>query len=188
MKKIPAALIPRFKALLVSNRIPGRYHAYYLKWLRYYLDFCHKYGFDESDQQSLPAFIRKLEKRQAAASQEQAFAAIRMYYGLIESGADHSGRAPLPKPQYLQPLKEPQKPVQKPTPAKEIYQPSGTIQEARIVPETGEYRRYHLHETHVQKAIRRAVNKAKICKRARPIRFATMPSSGLCRVSDLNTQ
>ena len=125
MKKIPAALIPRFKALLVSNRIPGRYHAYYLKWLRYYLDFCHKYGFDESDQQSLPAFIRKLEKRQAAASQEQAFAAIRMYYGLIESGADHSGRALLPKPEYLQPLEEPQKPVQKPTPAKEIYQPSG---------------------------------------------------------------
>ena len=35
-----------------------------------------------------------------------------------------------------------------------------------FVPETSEYRRYHLHETHVQKAIRRAVRKAKICKRA----------------------
>jgi site-specific recombinase XerD len=35
-----------------------------------------------------------------------------------------------------------------------------------FVPDTKEYRRYHLHETHVQKAIRRAVNKAKICKRA----------------------
>lgn len=34
------------------------------------------------------------------------------------------------------------------------------------VPETKEYRRYYLHETHVQKAIKRAVNKAKICKRA----------------------
>jgi integron integrase len=31
---------------------------------------------------------------------------------------------------------------------------------------TGEYRRYHLHKTHVQKAIKRAVNKAKIPKRA----------------------
>ena len=29
-----------------------------------------------------------------------------------------------------------------------------------------EYRRYHLHDTHVQKAIKRAVNKAKIPKRA----------------------
>ncbi len=34
-----------------------------------------------------------------------------------------------------------------------------------LVPETGEYRRYHLHETHVQKAIQRAVRKTKICKR-----------------------
>jgi len=35
-----------------------------------------------------------------------------------------------------------------------------------LVPETGEYRRYHLHDTHVQKAIKRAVKKAKILKRA----------------------
>jgi len=31
---------------------------------------------------------------------------------------------------------------------------------------TGEYRRYHLHETHVQKAIKQAVGDARICKRA----------------------
>jgi len=31
---------------------------------------------------------------------------------------------------------------------------------------TGEYRRYHLHETHVQKAIKQAVSAARICKRA----------------------
>ncbi|ODS33815.1 MAG: integron integrase [Candidatus Scalindua rubra] len=35
-----------------------------------------------------------------------------------------------------------------------------------LVPETGEYRRYHLHESHVQKAIKSAVRKSKICKRA----------------------
>jgi len=34
------------------------------------------------------------------------------------------------------------------------------------VPETGEYRRYYLHETHVQKAIKEAVGESKICKRA----------------------
>ncbi len=32
--------------------------------------------------------------------------------------------------------------------------------------DTQEYRRYHLHDTHVQKAIKRAVKKAKILKRA----------------------
>ncbi len=35
-----------------------------------------------------------------------------------------------------------------------------------FVPDTREYRRYHLHDTHVQKAIKRAVKKAKILKRA----------------------
>jgi integron integrase len=35
-----------------------------------------------------------------------------------------------------------------------------------LVPETGEYRRYYLHETHVQTAIKDAVGKARICKRA----------------------
>ena len=34
-----------------------------------------------------------------------------------------------------------------------------------LVPEEREFRRYHLHESHVQKAIKRAVNKAKIPKR-----------------------
>jgi len=34
------------------------------------------------------------------------------------------------------------------------------------IQETKEYRRYHLHETHFQKAVKWAVSKAKICKRA----------------------
>jgi integron integrase len=38
--------------------------------------------------------------------------------------------------------------------------------ELTFVPDTGEYRRYHLHETHVQKAIKRAVKTSKILKRA----------------------
>ncbi len=38
--------------------------------------------------------------------------------------------------------------------------------ELTFVVETNEYRRYHLHETHVQKAIKSAVKKSKILKRA----------------------
>jgi site-specific recombinase XerD len=34
------------------------------------------------------------------------------------------------------------------------------------IPETKEWRRYHLHDSHVQKAIRRAVRRTKIPKRA----------------------
>ncbi len=32
--------------------------------------------------------------------------------------------------------------------------------------DAGEYRRYHLHKSHVQKAVKHAVEKAQICKRA----------------------
>jgi len=35
-----------------------------------------------------------------------------------------------------------------------------------VVPETDARKRYHLHSTHVQKALRKAVHKAKITKRA----------------------
>ncbi len=89
MKKTPAILISQFKASLLKNKIPEKYHTHYLKWLRYYLDFCQKYGFDESIPQSLPNFIKKLkDKKQTAAQQKQAGSAVHIYYNLIrpESG------------------------------------------------------------------------------------------------------
>ena len=57
MKKVPDPLIKQFNTLLVKNNIPQRNHTYYLKWLRYYMDFCHKYGFKDTDPQSLPDFL-----------------------------------------------------------------------------------------------------------------------------------
>ncbi|MCK5096701.1 MAG: integron integrase, partial [Desulfobacteraceae bacterium] len=47
-----------------------------------------------------------------------------------------------------------------------IWQWFFPAKELTFVSETNEYRRYHLHETHVQKAIRRAVRTSKILKRA----------------------
>jgi len=86
MRRIPASLNAQFNTLLVKNKIPQKYQIHYLKWLRYYLDFCHKYGLSESSPQSLPNFIRKLkEKRQTDAQQKQANKAIHIYYELIRS-------------------------------------------------------------------------------------------------------
>jgi len=86
MRKIPSALNAQFEALLVKNKIPQRFHSHYLKWLRYYLDFCQRYRFSESNSQSLPNFIRKLkENRQTDAQQKQANNAIDIYYELIRS-------------------------------------------------------------------------------------------------------
>ena len=75
--RIPASLNAQFNTSLVKNKIPQKYQIHYLKWLRYYLDFCHKYGLGESNPQNLSGFIRKLkEKRQTDAQQKQANEAI----------------------------------------------------------------------------------------------------------------
>ena len=54
-----------------------------------------------------------------------------------------------------------------PNAAKEfVWQWLFPAQDLTRVPETGEYKRYHLHETVVQKAIKEAVGKTTLCKRA----------------------
>lgn len=47
-----------------------------------------------------------------------------------------------------------------------IWQWFFPAKELTYIEKTGEYRRYHLHESHVQKAVKQAVQKAQICKRA----------------------
>ena len=56
MIRIPAQIQTRYEALLVKKAIPERHHLYYRKWLRYYLDFCHKYDLKKSNKESLSHF------------------------------------------------------------------------------------------------------------------------------------
>jgi len=57
-----------------------------------------------------------------------------------------------------------------------------------FVPESKEHRRYHLHETHVQKSIKRAVNKAKLSKRATAHTFRHSYASHLLQANyDIRT-
>ena len=80
MIKIPQQLKMQFEALLAQKEIPKRFHSECLKWLRYYLDFCHKYSFEESKKESLPHFIKKLQaKRQTVQQQKRASRAISIY-------------------------------------------------------------------------------------------------------------
>ncbi len=58
--------------------------AAYQKWLRYYLDFCRKYNFSQTQRGSLTHFLMKLqEKKQTKAQQDQASHSILLYYELI---------------------------------------------------------------------------------------------------------
>jgi hypothetical protein len=44
MLKAPEALWRKFDKWLSTRGVPVKEQAAYRKWLRYYLDFCHKYG------------------------------------------------------------------------------------------------------------------------------------------------
>ena len=84
MIKLQPALISRFTDLLVQSKVDQKYHGSFLKWLRYYLDFCHKYHYDRHALQSLLHFLDKLEeKKQTAVQQQQAHNAISVYYELV---------------------------------------------------------------------------------------------------------
>jgi len=94
MKEILAEIRVLYDALLVQKKIPEKLRFYYTKWLRYYLDFCFKYGFNQSNKGNLAYFIKELkEKNQTDQQQKQAFHAISIYFD-IES-ADKDKKIPL---------------------------------------------------------------------------------------------
>jgi integron integrase len=97
MLKIPSLLQARFEAYLREKKVPKSAHAAFLKWFRFYLDFCQKYHFAETRKESLPHFLHKLqEKRQTSAQQQQASHAISLYYELLRDVEARGDARPLP--------------------------------------------------------------------------------------------
>jgi integron integrase len=86
MIQIEAELLNKFNLILENNGIPKNQCSYYLKWLRYYLDFCHKYNFEKMDFKSLPLFIDKLRsKKQNEDQMKQAARAVQFFYSLSKT-------------------------------------------------------------------------------------------------------
>ena len=63
MKQIPSELSALYHAHLNNKAIPKRAHFYYRKWLRYYLNFCLKYSYQQLNKESLTYFIKKLKEK-----------------------------------------------------------------------------------------------------------------------------
>jgi len=85
MINIPHDTLTRFQAILVKRAVPTDQHSYYKKWLRFYLDFCFKYGLKDSNKESLSQFIAKLQKKnQTPDQQKQAAHAISLYQQLLQ--------------------------------------------------------------------------------------------------------
>lgn len=81
MLQIPAQIITKFTTFITGQGIPVEKRGYYVKWVRYYLDFCHKYQFKQGTGVSLSAFLKKLDqKRQPPDLQEQAEQAVQLLF------------------------------------------------------------------------------------------------------------
>jgi site-specific recombinase XerD len=87
MLAIPSHVQTQFQPYLKDRNIPIRMQGPYLKWLRYYLDFCQKYHVPQDQYESLSRFLEKLqEKQQTEAQRAQAAQAIAVYYDFIQAG------------------------------------------------------------------------------------------------------
>jgi site-specific recombinase XerD len=90
--QIPAQLTNQFTTYIGQQGIPSGQHNYYLKWMRYYLDFCYKYQFDQGTDMSLSAFLKKLDqKKQPVQLQKQAEQAVRLYFAFAQSSKKQQG-------------------------------------------------------------------------------------------------
>lgn len=63
MVNISSDLRTRYMTFLHQNGISLNEQSYFQKWLRYYLDFCHKYHFSQAERVSLRPFLRKLQEK-----------------------------------------------------------------------------------------------------------------------------
>ena len=91
MIQIPAHLLRQYKTFIAHKGASPREQQYYVKWMRFFLDFCHKYTFRAEAKTSLPAFMEKLrEKKQSEKQIKQAHHAIMLYFKLISRAKEKS--------------------------------------------------------------------------------------------------
>jgi len=95
MRIISQELLNKFDYQLTKNQVPSKDYDLFKKWLRYYIDFCFKYGHDSKHQESLPHFIDKLrEKKQTRQQQKQAYDSILMYYAVYDIRPEWAKQSP----------------------------------------------------------------------------------------------
>lgn len=97
MIDLPADIVKVYERKLSQAKVPDSYRNFYRKWMRYFWDFCHKYGFDASNPKSLMPFIEKLRaKQQSPAFQRQAYHAVTLYHELRNEQAKDASTSVLP--------------------------------------------------------------------------------------------
>jgi hypothetical protein len=93
--QVSRKILDYFDRRLEGAGISERERPDYRKWVRFYLDFCDKYGHAPRSRASLGPFLAKLaSKNQSAAQQQQASQAVKLLTA-ADSVAPESPRAPL---------------------------------------------------------------------------------------------
>lgn len=86
MLQIPARITTKFTTYITEQNIPAEKKGYYVKWVKYYLDFCYKYHFKQGTDGSLSAFLKKLDqKKQSLYLQKQAEQAVRLLFSCTQA-------------------------------------------------------------------------------------------------------
>jgi integron integrase len=103
MLTLPTELTRHYETLLAQHGVLAPQRPYYLKCLRYYWDFCHKYALVPSDRKCFPPFDEKLRtKGQSDSQRQQAHHAIELYYEAVltdrTAGQSLNPAAPIPYP------------------------------------------------------------------------------------------
>jgi hypothetical protein len=81
MIPIPKAVLTEYFGLLKKSLVPVEYHSEYLKWLRYFLDFCAKHLITIDKAERLRLFLEKLrEKNQSEDLRKRATHAVSLYF------------------------------------------------------------------------------------------------------------
>ena len=117
MIQLPNHLIEQYRVHSIKRGIENKDFADYLKWVRYFLDYCEKYCVSGDEEQRIHLFLEKLkEKKQAEARRRQAYQAVSLYFEMLKQGAvaqptNHSPRMPAsPKEQAPERIEQ-QQPV-----------------------------------------------------------------------------
>ena len=80
---ITKAVFTQYLDCLKKNNVPVGYHSEYVKWLRYFLDFCAKYVITHDKSERLQLFVEKLrEKNQSEDQCKRATQAVSLYFEL----------------------------------------------------------------------------------------------------------
>jgi len=92
MQPVPLEVWANFERRLDAMRVPPPQRPDYRKWVRFYFDFCHKYGHSTGAPASRGPFLAKLaSKNQSVAQRSQASAAVEL---LVQSAPEPGATRP----------------------------------------------------------------------------------------------